>query len=94
MMTEPANAVSPQQDPHAERILVIDFGGQYTQLIARRVREVGVYSEILPYDASADAIKKFAPTGIMSSMNTLHMRFTRSDVRDSLGVSPTGRMLW
>jgi GMP synthase (glutamine-hydrolysing) len=53
--------------PHAERILVVDFGGQYTQLIARRVREVGVYSEILPFDASADEIRAFAPTGIILS---------------------------
>jgi len=52
---------------HAERILVVDFGGQYTQLIARRVREVGVYSEILPFDASADDIRAFAPTGIILS---------------------------
>jgi len=52
---------------HAERILVVDFGGQYTQLIARRVREVGVYSEILPFDASADAVRAFAPTGIILS---------------------------
>jgi GMP synthase (glutamine-hydrolysing) len=52
---------------HAERILVVDFGGQYTQLIARRVREVGVYSEILPFDASADEIRAFAPTGIILS---------------------------
>ena len=51
----------------AERILVIDFGGQYTQLIARRVREVGVYSEILPYDASAEQIAQFAPQGIILS---------------------------
>jgi GMP synthase (glutamine-hydrolysing) len=50
---------------HAERILVVDYGGQYTQLIARRVREVGVYSEILPFDASADEIRAFAPTGII-----------------------------
>jgi GMP synthase (glutamine-hydrolysing) len=52
---------------HAERILVVDFGGQYTQLIARRVREVGVYSEILPFDASADELRAFAPTGIILS---------------------------
>ncbi len=51
----------------AERILVVDFGGQYTQLIARRVREAGVYSEILPWDAPAEAIAKFAPKGIILS---------------------------
>ena len=49
------------------RILVLDFGGQYTQLIARRVREVGAYSEILPYDASPEAIAAFAPAGIILS---------------------------
>jgi GMP synthase (glutamine-hydrolysing) len=53
--------------PNASRILVVDFGGQYTQLIARRVREVGVYSEILPYDASAEDVAKIAPTGIILS---------------------------
>src|SRR5512143_1477041 len=52
---------------HGERILVVDFGGQYTQLIARRVREVGVYSEILPFDATAEEVAKFAPTGIILS---------------------------
>jgi GMP synthase (glutamine-hydrolysing) len=57
----------PDTSGHAERILVVDFGGQYTQLIARRVREVGVYSEILPFDASADEIRAFAPTGIILS---------------------------
>jgi GMP synthase (glutamine-hydrolysing) len=56
-----------EESAHGERILVVDFGGQYTQLIARRVREVGVYSEILPYDASADEIARFAPTGIILS---------------------------
>jgi len=51
-----------------ERILIIDFGSQVTQLIARRVRESGVYSEIHPFNAiSADSIRKFAPKGIILS---------------------------
>ena len=66
-MTNPAKALAEHKDAHAERILVVDYGGQYTQLIARRVREVGVYSEILPWDASADAIAAFAPKGIILS---------------------------
>jgi len=50
-----------------EKILVLDFGSQYTQLIARRVREQKVYSEILPYNVSVDRIKEFAPKGIILS---------------------------
>lgn len=55
------------QDIHADRILILDFGSQYTQLIARRVREIGVYSEILPFDASHELIKNFSPKGIILS---------------------------
>jgi GMP synthase (glutamine-hydrolysing) len=66
-MTQPARIHLKRKDPHDERILVVDYGGQYTQLIARRVREVGVYSEILPWDASAEAIAAFAPKGIILS---------------------------
>ena len=51
----------------AHRILILDFGSQYTQLIARRVREAGVYSEIFPWDSDADTISGFAPDGIILS---------------------------
>ncbi len=50
-----------------ERILVLDFGSQYTQLIARRVRECKVYSEIYPYNVSIEKIKSFNPKGIILS---------------------------
>ncbi|MBI5229551.1 glutamine-hydrolyzing GMP synthase [Candidatus Micrarchaeota archaeon] len=48
-------------------ILVLDFGGQYTHLIARRVRELGAYSEILSFDASVEKIQKLKPEGIILS---------------------------
>jgi GMP synthase (glutamine-hydrolysing) len=50
-----------------DRILILDFGSQVTQLIARRVREVGVYCEIWPYTASAERIRAFAPRGVILS---------------------------
>ena len=48
-----------------EKVLVLDFGGQYNQLIARRVREQNVYCELLPCDVSLDRIKEFNPKGII-----------------------------
>ena len=52
-------------DIHQEKILILDFGSQYTQLIARRLRESGVYCEILPYDLNQNRAKEFAPNGIV-----------------------------
>ena len=49
------------------KILIIDFGSQYTQLIARRVREIGVYCELVPYDINPHFIEKFKPSGIILS---------------------------
>ena len=54
-------------DIHAERLLIIDFGSQYTQLIARRVREAGVYCEIYPFDVADAAITSFQPRGVILS---------------------------
>jgi GMP synthase (glutamine-hydrolysing) len=58
---------STNSDIHAHRVLILDFGSQYTQLIARRVRELGVYCEILPWDAGDEPVRAFAPRGIILS---------------------------
>lgn len=52
---------------HTELILVLDFGAQYSQLIARRVRELGVYSELHPYRISVEDIRRMKPIGIIYS---------------------------
>ena len=52
---------------HSEKILILDFGSQVTQLIARRVREIGVYCEIYPFDADLSLIKDFNAQGIILS---------------------------
>ncbi len=54
-------------DIHREKILILDFGSQYTQLIARRVRECHVYCELHPFDMSLDEIKAFGAQGIILS---------------------------
>ena len=59
--------VAVAEDIHSDRILILDFGSQYTQLIARRAREAGVYSEIHPWDMPDHAIRDFSPSGIILS---------------------------
>lgn len=54
-------------DIHQHRILILDFGSQYTQLIARRIREMGVYCEIWPWDVSEAEIEEFKPMGVILS---------------------------
>lgn len=48
-----------------QSVLVLDFGSQYTQLIARRIRELGIYSEILPYNTTPETIREHAPKAII-----------------------------
>ena len=57
-----ATSVTPQQ-----LVIVLDFGAQYGQLIARRVRDLGVYSEIVPCDITADEVRELAPSAIILS---------------------------
>ena len=54
-------------DLHSQKILILDFGSQYTQLIARRVREIGVFSEIRAWDITEEEIRGFNPQGIILS---------------------------
>jgi len=55
------------KDIHDSRILILDFGSQYTQLIARRVREIGVYCELWAWDVTEEQIREFNPQGIILS---------------------------
>jgi GMP synthase (glutamine-hydrolysing) len=77
-----------------DRILILDFGAQYTQLIARRVRENGVYAEILPCTASPSAIRAFAPRAIILSggPSSVHEHFSPKapDIVFELGVPILG----
>jgi len=56
-----------EQNIHSQKILILDFGSQYTQLIARRVREAGVYCEIWDYEVDPDELARFAPQGLIFS---------------------------
>ena len=58
---------SASTDIHSDRIVILDFGSQYTQLIARRVREANVYSEIHPFDIAPERLRALAPKGVILS---------------------------
>ena len=79
---------------HNDKILILDFGSQYTQLIARRIREIGVYCELLPCDVSTHFIEKFKPNGIILSGGPDTVNHTGSarapDIVFELGVPILG----
>src|ERR1700719_4532335 len=58
----------PRAPPAAvDEVIVLDYGGQYSQLIARRVRECGVFSELLPHHVGVEEIKRRRPKGVILS---------------------------
>ena len=85
-----------------ETVIVLDFGGQYNQLIARRVRECNVYCEVLPYSTDIEKIKEKNPVGIIftGGPNSVYAEKHLSAVRKFLrwayrcSVSATAVSLW
>jgi GMP synthase (glutamine-hydrolysing) len=81
-------------DIHADRVLILDFGSQYTQLIARRVREAKVYSEIHPFDIGDEAVRAFRPRAVILSGSpesvTQHNGVRAPDAVWELGVPVLG----
>jgi GMP synthase (glutamine-hydrolysing) len=80
---------------HSHKILILDFGSQYTQLIARRVREAGVFCEIHPYSMNEAAINKFQPKGIIlsgspESVNEAEIDFRAPSCVFNLGIPVLG----
>jgi GMP synthase (glutamine-hydrolysing) len=65
-LSRPAAAAEPRS-PATEEVLVLDFGGQYSQLIARRVRECGVFAELLPHDVPLDDVVRRRPMALILS---------------------------
>jgi len=83
--------ISPMMDKvHQEKILILDYGSQYTQLIARRVREMGVYCEIMPCTAEMEKIVGFHPQGIILSGSPFSVHQRRAP-RLAAGLLEMGR---
>ncbi len=83
------------QNIHTHRILILDFGSQYTQLIARRVREAGVYCEIHAYDIEEQTLYDFEPKGVIlsgspESVNDSEIHFRAPECLFTLGVPILG----
>src|SRR5207247_9224434 len=86
-----AERASSGRAPGANLILILDFGSQYTQLIARRVRELRVYCEIHPFDLPLDALRRMAPEGIILSAGPASVYAQRAPLpaRDVLELRTT-----
>jgi GMP synthase-like glutamine amidotransferase len=82
---------SMAQNIYAQKILILDFGSQVTQLIARRIREIGVYCELWPWDVTEDQIKQFAPDGIILSGGPESVTENDSRVLHSTCLKPVFR---
>src|ERR671925_2416384 len=65
--TATPSVAMPPKRATTEEVLVLDFGGQYSQLIARRIRECGVFSELLPHDVRLEELERRRPRGIVLS---------------------------
>ncbi|MDR1262376.1 MAG: glutamine-hydrolyzing GMP synthase [Oscillospiraceae bacterium] len=80
--------------PHNQRIIILNFGGQYCQLIARRVREAGVYCEVLPHDTPIETIRAAKPLGLILSGSPASVRRPDAPYADpallNLGVPVLG----
>ncbi len=82
---ETALVDGPAEDLTGQKIVVLDFGSQYAQLIARRVREQNVYCQILRHDIAAERVAELAPKGIILSggpIERLRSRVRRDAIRN------------
>jgi len=66
-VAQPASELAAERALVADEVVVLDYGGQYSQLIARRVRECGVFSELLPHHVGAEEVRRRAPKGLILS---------------------------
>src|SRR4051794_41591334 len=64
---QPVEELALEREVATDEVVVLDYGGQYSQLIARRVRELGVFSELLPHHVGADEVRRRAPKGLILS---------------------------
>src|SRR3954470_10654695 len=82
------NVLEIRAPRRVDEVVVLDYGGQYSQLIARRVRELGVFSELLPHHVGVEEVRRRAPRGLILSGGTTLGCAARADSqrRPSLGV--------